>query len=283
MLNLGIIASGYRSGSGGLPSNFWTPAAMSTYLWVDADDSATLSFSSGRVLTWQDKSGNGRHLVRCSGTPGPLLVEDYQNSRDAVYFDAFSGSKAMQVTSMVSPSGDPGITIVSAFKRVAAQVNYPALCTKLPINTQFGVFLASNRSEISASLRNAIIFRNNTNANNTAISPSGTVTDNQNIIYVGTMGNPGIANHVQGVETAGTQGAQSRNLGTTTDFIIGSSADFSFNSNRFDGYIYEFILIADYVDTDTRQLLEGYIAHKWGLLGSLPSGHPYKTLPPTLA
>tara|TARA_R110000824_G_scaffold44958_4_gene130449 strand:- start:5827 stop:6897 length:1071 start_codon:yes stop_codon:yes gene_type:complete len=32
-----------------------------------------------------------------------------------------------------------------------------------------------------------------------------------------------------------------------------------------------------------RQLIEGYLAHKWGLEGSLPSGHPYETDPPRRA
>jgi hypothetical protein len=36
-----------------------------------------------------------------------------------------------------------------------------------------------------------------------------------------------------------------------------------------------------YADAD-RQRIEGYLAHKWGLVGSLPSGHPYKTAAPTL-
>jgi hypothetical protein len=32
--------------------------------------------------------------------------------------------------------------------------------------------------------------------------------------------------------------------------------------------------------TGERQRLEGYAAHKWGLAGSLPGGHPYKSAPP---
>ena len=32
-----------------------------------------------------------------------------------------------------------------------------------------------------------------------------------------------------------------------------------------------------------REKLEGYLAHKWGLEANLPSGHPYKSSPPTLA
>jgi hypothetical protein len=32
--------------------------------------------------------------------------------------------------------------------------------------------------------------------------------------------------------------------------------------------------------TSPRQQIEGYLAHKWGLMGNLPVGHPYKSSPP---
>jgi hypothetical protein len=34
---------------------------------------------------------------------------------------------------------------------------------------------------------------------------------------------------------------------------------------------------------NNRQLVEGYLAWKWGLVGNLPGGHPYKTLAPNLS
>jgi hypothetical protein len=36
-----------------------------------------------------------------------------------------------------------------------------------------------------------------------------------------------------------------------------------------------------FVDTDTREKIEGYLAWKWGLEGNLPIGHPYKSAAPT--
>jgi hypothetical protein len=32
--------------------------------------------------------------------------------------------------------------------------------------------------------------------------------------------------------------------------------------------------------TTNRQLIEGYLAHKWGLTSSLPNDHPYKNIAP---
>ena len=49
-----------------------------------------------------------------------------------------------------------------------------------------------------------------------------------------------------------------------------------------DGSLYSFAT-SDQVLTDAdRQKLEGWAAHKYGLIGNLPSGHPYKILAPTL-
>jgi hypothetical protein len=49
---------------------------------------------------------------------------------------------------------------------------------------------------------------------------------------------------------------------------------------QMDGDLHEFIVYNAPVSTPDREKLEGYLAHKWGLEGNLPIGHPYKTSPP---
>ena len=56
-------------------------------------------------------------------------------------------------------------------------------------------------------------------------------------------------------------------------------------SVELDGKMAEFFAVADIpgtggTDISTLQKAEGYLAHKWGLTGSLPAGHPYKTTHP---
>jgi hypothetical protein len=48
----------------------------------------------------------------------------------------------------------------------------------------------------------------------------------------------------------------------------------------FIGNIYDVIMYNTAFSTLQRQNVEGYLAWKWGLQGSLPSTHPYKNLPP---
>ena len=57
-------------------------------------------------------------------------------------------------------------------------------------------------------------------------------------------------------------------------------------SQELDGKFGEFFAVANIpgtsgTDISTLEKAEGYLAHKWGLTGSLPSSHPYKTSAPT--
>jgi hypothetical protein len=45
------------------------------------------------------------------------------------------------------------------------------------------------------------------------------------------------------------------------------------------GTIYEVVVFSSALSTAQRQQVEGYLATKWGLQGSLPASHPYKNTP----
>ena len=58
-------------------------------------------------------------------------------------------------------------------------------------------------------------------------------------------------------------------------------------SQELDGRLAEFIAYASIPGTGGTDLTElekaeGYLAWKWGLVGNLPSNHPYKNSPPTV-
>jgi hypothetical protein len=46
------------------------------------------------------------------------------------------------------------------------------------------------------------------------------------------------------------------------------------------GFYYEIAYYNSVLTTTNRQLMEGYLAWKWGLQANLPSGHPYKSAAP---
>ena len=65
--------------------------------------------------------------------------------------------------------------------------------------------------------------------------------------------------------------------GTNLDLSIGSIGNGLY---YLDGYIAEFIVISGVVSESGRQKVEGYLAHKWGLQGTLSNDHPYKLTGP---
>jgi hypothetical protein len=60
------------------------------------------------------------------------------------------------------------------------------------------------------------------------------------------------------------------------NFSIGSAR----NTTTFRGYMCELVAFNVYLNTSQRQSIEGYLAWKWGLQGSLPGGHPYTEAAP---
>jgi hypothetical protein len=58
-------------------------------------------------------------------------------------------------------------------------------------------------------------------------------------------------------------------------FILGEAES---ENQRFTGQIGE---VVAWTDNSLITKMEGYLAHKWGLTGNLPSNHDYKTLWPT--
>jgi hypothetical protein len=78
-------------------------------------------------------------------------------------------------------------------------------------------------------------------------------------------------------ETASTPSA----LNTTSDgFSIGSLQGAAVATYYTAMTVGEILVFHTAIDTDTRQRVEGYLAHKWGLTANLPAGHPYTTTPP---
>lgn len=54
------------------PPQLWTPANITTALWLDANDSSTITLNGSTVSQWSDKSGNARHATQGVGANQPL-------------------------------------------------------------------------------------------------------------------------------------------------------------------------------------------------------------------
>jgi hypothetical protein len=73
------------------------------------------------------------------------------------------------------------------------------------------------------------------------------------------------------------------NISGTTfmGLTLNSPLRWAISGGAFKGYIGEVVAYPSILLVSARQRVEGYLAWKWGLQGSLANGHPYKDSPPT--
>ncbi len=69
------------------------------------------------------------------------------------------------------------------------------------------------------------------------------------------------------------------NSAATADYLFRGTS----GSQNWIGSVQDMSFFDFELTLDQQQQMEGYLAHKWGKTANLPSGHPYKVLPPRLA
>jgi hypothetical protein len=228
-------------------------------LWLDAADPSTISFSSGsNISSWADKSGNGRNAtgVNSPTLSGSNVVLNGTNQCLSCPNVSYRPSNIFVVATYTG--GDGGGEIIR--KGLGTGSTY-----------EFGIAinsLTSLRYEIRTSGGGQI------NINPTVSS----VTGRQ--LYAMTYDNTtGIA--YQNGNSLGSGTAAGPMFVGNTDLAIGA-IPFGNSSYGafFTGSFQEVIIYTTTPSTSQRQQVEGYLAHKWGLVGSLPATHPYVKTPP---
>ena len=75
-------------------------------------------------------------------------------------------------------------------------------------------------------------------------------------------------------------GSQNNNVAATGSIGSLSSEPVKIG-NGFDLKFSELLIFKDKLSSADEQKIEGYLAHKWGLNGDLPSSHTYKSVAPS--
>ncbi len=235
----------------------WSPAEISTAAWYDASDTVTITANNGLVLQWNDMSGNNNHATQSTSALQPKTGTRTINNLNAIDFDDDTLSrvelnmagKAIFAVVLADNTGDGG----QIFSHSSSK-----------INNQLRV-VAGGRISYAAGLPRYLNSRPSTD----------TLTMNQ----------PGIAGFIinttmqYSVNGAFDDTGASEVSSVSTAFDqFGARGDN--NAEALDGLIGEIIITDSIPDTDARQKIEGYLAHKWSLTGNLPADHPHKTLAP---
>ena len=271
----------------------WTPANITTALWLDAADASTVTESSGLISQVNDKSGNARNFTASSGAR-PTYTSGGLNSLPVFTFGGTQWLTSANTAATWNFLHDAnGSTVVAVWKAgVSSNPNaaHGLLGTGAAASGLSGFTLFfDDRSEfarnemaicfigrgVSGSFTCANFSSNQAHPPNTAVilghtgDPANATAADRSLIRVN--GGNAIANNTL------TNPASSSNASFTLQ--IGADGD---NQTLLTGYIAEVLVLSGVATTGIHQKIEGYLAHKWGLTGSLPAGHPYKTTAPTI-
>lgn len=237
----------------------WTPADLSTApkIWLKAD--ALALANNDPVTTWTDSSGNGANATKPSWATAPTFQTAQLNSLPIVRF-LTSGPQALRAS--------PSVTI------------------------PFTVFALARTTTPATSGR--VISGCADTGQNWLMGWHGT---HENVYYFSATGDlTGQASTTSWLQYS----AHGDGGGTNTDFYrygtllrsaldaggnlggkLGLSGDAeNTNTEITDCEVAEVVIVDFKAGTTDRQLVEGYLAWKWGQQTSLPASHPYFTFPP---
>ena len=236
-------------------------------LWLDAADTSSLTFSSGsNISQWKDKSGLNNHATSYNT---PVLTANAINTYQAIATPTnqyFLGATSITGTTLT----------VFSVAQTSRTIPNTAIDQRL-------VSLAGNSGADYSSTAVVIGLFNQGSSVNKGISTYRTTTIASNAIsqntpfqavceYDGTNG-------FQWKD--GVSGGSSASTGTfgIAKYGIGNQANPT--AEYWNGAVGEVIIYNVALSDTNRQKVEGYLAWKWGIQGSLPAGHPYKSVAPT--
>jgi hypothetical protein len=251
----------------------WTPSQITTALWLDAADSSTLFdavsggslvAADGAIARWQDKSGNARHVTQGTLLNRPLRKTAVQNSRDVVRFD---GLNDLLETTFASFGASYAVVSIGRATNATSAIGGLLVCRSKtsanPVNPQ-----VSYNAGVSQ-------FPVRDDAGNIATNAISGLQNNTWYLLGGTRIAGTVITYRDGVP--GTTGTATFGAITPTVTSVGAIYGGSANAVSFwSGDIAEIVVCG----VSDREIVEGYVAHKWGLAASLPALHPYKSVAP---
>lgn len=272
---------GTKFGSGKL----WRPSDLGAdlALWLDAEDTDSITLNGSTVSQWSDKSGNNRNASQTSAALQPSYLTTGFNGKPTL---ETNGNDILEFGSTSLGRNVSGITcaIVGVHPvgaSFASNTNELFISAGATIgNTRFA--FTPNPSASTAN-RYAIAGRRlDADSYQTVSSSTDSLANRGNQwIRVGQAAySDGVANHwTDGTQDLTNEPFQTAGFTSDTDSIRASVFG-GVNELPAGSQLCEIVLTHSTMTPADRQKLEGYLAWKWELVGNLPADHPYKTQPP---
>jgi len=243
----------------------WSPAEITTALWLDAADESTITESGGAVSQWDDKSGNNNHVAQSTSTLRPVVASNVLNSKPVIRFD--DTDDRLETAGALFATPVFGVYSVTANRDPSGQSSWAG-------------------QYIKDDLGRTLVYQNGVNTRLAALFNGSaginvTGTANSSFHLFGYEKNLNNGNLYYEAVNVGTTSSFSTAI-SNTSWKIGESAAGS-GGLTFPAALdaAEIVILFAPALTSDRQKLEGYLAHKWGLTANLPAGHPYKLVGPT--
>jgi hypothetical protein len=263
----------------------WTPADLpgGLALWLDADATDTMTLGgAGEVSTWRDRSGSGRDATQ-SGTARPVRTATI-NGRAAVGFDGANDYLALAAPLPLANAGGFDVAIVAAPELTGTNGTWgPAFVRQQPGGDAAGSWFTGYRADGRLTVMHHRVAGDN---------GAGTVLGGPVIVDAspqlfgysfdatgGSTSSTQWALHQAGTQLAATTASTATGWGTGNG-EVGRSWTGSGYCLR--GRVGEIVVTSGAPSSADRARLEGYLAHRWGLVASLPADHPYRSVPPLI-
>lgn len=239
----------------------WTPALISTNIWFDASDSNTITEVGGAVSQWDDKSGNNVHLIQADGARQPITGAVSKNDLNVLDFTL----DGMSTGSFDIHNGNGSFMIFCVSNMIS-------------ITNNARLIDLNGTPAVGYTIKNATSTLRSDRVNGATHAVLDVPYDLGEWRLWGFTWDSGNVHkyYKEGNEVA--NGGYTLDLGQSQQMFISQSSTNIYSNET----LCAEIIIVDNVDTTTRQLIEGYLAHKWGLTVTLPSDHPYKSLAPII-
>jgi len=230
--------------------------------WYDPSDAATITKSGSTVTQVTDKSGNGYTLsVTTAGKTGPTIGTRKLNGLNVFeYSSAIPNNQILENDLFTYDQSAIPLNIMMIFR-----------CDDEAILDQDFLFSGTESTATRIAVRRGTDNRMQIISGTVSITTfNGSANEGVDLLV-----NSRVNSTTSQIRIDGTTLA-SGNVGTTSF----SSLNIGGNENEdqaIEGYIAEIVAFADNSKTE---IIEGYLAWKWGLQGKLPVGHPYKNSAP---
>jgi hypothetical protein len=288
-------SSGIATVNGEQYGTLWTPADLPTppTIWLN-DDSAVTDAGAGACSQWNDISGGNHHFVQTTGANRPLIVGSGLGGRRTIRFDGSSDMLYCFTSALSLYVSQAAMAEFVVYKKIATDAGVSRIVTFIPSGgvgaAQSGYTIACSGTgggEANKTRGIARRVRADAVAALTQVTSLGTAWQMAafRVVFADRDGFLDIngANDQTSL-TFTSAGATSEATSSSSCYCVGGSPSATGNnpgtSNAADVEIAERILVRSSLSQDDIDRMFGYLAWRWGLVGDLPPGHPYKLAPP---